>query len=82
MWEGEGEGKRSKAHTVLWGKRHDDNWTQSDRLGFPADPLPGCVRLDELSDLSVPHFLSGKLRDINSKVINVFTGKKVRDILF
>lgn len=35
------------------------------------------MRLDELTDLSEPHFLLGKLGDVNSKVIEVFTQKNV-----
>lgn len=35
------------------------------------------MRLDVLTDLSVPHFLFGKLGNVNSKVIEVVTPKKV-----
>ena len=75
VWAGEGEGRRSKANTALWGQRPRqelDNVRQT-WAGFPAEPLPGCVRLDELTDFSVPHFLFGKLGDVNSKVTEVFT---------
>lgn len=71
---GWGMGKRGRkeggrANTTPGGKRHDEDWTTSETsVGFPAEPLPGCMSLDVLIDLSVPHFLFGKLGNVNKEV--------------
>lgn len=69
-----GVGRREKGGgtrpTLLFEDKGRDNVSQT-WAGFPTEPLPGHVRLDELTVFSVPHVLFGKLGDVSSKAMEV-----------